>query len=312
MILGRFLLGLEGREQPWRKEEEIAFLCTVPGFDRHFATLDGFGIKMLTLNLCEDGIDLQHLQERLQENNNIKGIICVPRHSNPSGEVFTDQNITSFLELTKAYNPNFINLFDHAYLIHDFAKTLKQTPIPLLAQQIGALDNIAVFTSFSKVTFGGGGLSFLTTGPDNFAMLQQVRNMMVICPDKINQKRHVNFLQNKENIQIHMQKHATLIKPKFDLVVDKLKRLPKTCGTFTEPTGGYFVTYYASKPVAKRIVELCKGAGLLLTPAGSTFPYGNDPNDAVLRIAPTYIDLQQLELAMDIFTVAAQIADIEI
>ena len=236
MILGRFLLGLEGREQPWRKEEEIAFLCTVPGFDRHFATLDGFGIKMLTLNLCEDGIDLQHLQERLQENNNIKGIICVPRHSNPSGEVFTDQNITSFLELTKAYNPNFINLFDHAYLIHDFAKTLKQTPIPLLAQQIGALDNIAVFTSFSKVTFGGGGLSFLTTGPDNFAMLQQVRNMMVICPDKINQKRHVNFLQNKENIQIHMQKHATLIKPKFDLVVDKLKRLPKTCGTFTEPT----------------------------------------------------------------------------
>ena len=312
MILGRFLLGLEGREQPWRKEEEIAFLCTVPGFDRHFATLDSFGIKMLTLNLCEDGIDLQHLQERLQENNNIKGIICVPRHSNPSGEVFTDQNITSFLELTKAYNPNFINLFDHAYLIHDFAKTLKQTPIPLLAQQIGALDNIAVFTSFSKVTFGGGGLSFLTTGPDNFAMLQQVRNMMVICPDKINQKRHVNFLQNKENIQIHMQKHATLIKPKFDLVVDKLKRLPKTCGTFTEPTGGYFVTYYASKPVAKRIVELCKGAGLLLTPAGSTFPYGNDPNDAVLRIAPTYIDLQQLELAMDIFTVAAQIADIEI
>ena len=312
MILGRFLLGLEGREQPWRKEEEIAFLCTVPGFDRHFATLDSFGIKMLTLNLCEDGIDLQHLQERLQENNNIKGIICVPRHSNPSGEVFTDQNITSFLELTKAYNPNFINLFDHAYLIHDFAKTLKQTPIPLLAQQTGALDNIAVFTSFSKVTFGGGGLSFLTTGPDNFAMLQQVRNMMVICPDKINQKRHVNFLQNKENIQIHMQKHATLIKPKFDLVVDKLKRLPKTCGTFTEPTGGYFVTYYASKPVAKRIVELCKGAGLLLTPAGSTFPYGNDPNDAVLRIAPTYIDLQQLELAMDIFTVAAQIADIEI
>ena len=205
--------------------------------------------------------------------------------------MFTDQNITSFLELTKAYNPNFINLFDHAYLIHDFAKTLKQTPIPLLAQQIGALDNIAVFTSFSKVTFGGGGLSFLTTGPDNFAMLQQVRNMMVICPDKINQKRHVNFLQNKENIQIHMQKHATLIKPKFDLVVDKLKRLPKTCGTFTEPTGGYFVTYYASKPVAKRIVELCKGAGLLLTPAGSTFPYGNDPNDAVLRIAPTYICL---------------------
>ena len=312
IILGRFLLGLEGKELPWRKEDEIAFLCTVPGFDRHFATLDGFGIKMLTLNLCEDGIDLQHLQERLQENNNIKGIICVPRHSNPSGEVFTDDNITSFLEITKAYNTNFINLFDHAYLIHDFAETLKQTPIPILAQQIGALDNIAVFTSFSKVTFGGGGLSFLTTGPDNFSMLQQVRNMMVICPDKINQKRHINFLQNKENILNHMQKHAALIKPKFDLVIDKLKKLPETCGTFTKPTGGYFVTYYASKPVAKRIVELCEGAGLLLTPAGSTFPYGDDPNDAVLRIAPTYIDLQQLEVAMDIFIIAAQIADIEI
>ena len=306
LLLGRYLFGLN--DNPWKDEEEPAFLCAVPGFDRHFATLEGLNIKMHTVDLCSSGVNIEDLRDKLSKYPNIKGFICVPRHSNPSGEVFSDENIIDLLKITKAHDPNFINLFDHAYLIHDFDETQTQTPIPVLADSLGALDNVAVFTSFSKVTFGGGGMAFLTTGEKNFKLIEKVRNMMVICPDKINQRRHVNFLKNKVNIIEHMKKHADLIKPKFDLVDKKLSHLPNEIGEYTKPTGGYFVTFYAKRPIAKKIVALSAEAGLMLTPAGSTYPYGNDPNDSVLRIAPTYINLDELDTAMDIFVLAAQIA----
>ena len=306
LLLGRYLFGLN--DNPWKDEEEPAFLCAVPGFDRHFATLEGLNIKMHTVDLCSSGVNIEDLRDKLSKYPNIKGFICVPRHSNPSGEVFSDENIIDLLKITKAHDPNFINLFDNAYLIHDFDETQTQTPIPVLADSLGALDNVAVFTSFSKVTFGGGGMAFLTTGEKNFKLIEKVRNMMVICPDKINQRRHVNFLKNKANIIEHMKKHADLIKPKFDLVDKKLSHLPNEIGEYTKPTGGYFVTFYAKRPIAKKIVALSAEAGLMLTPAGSTYPYGNDPNDSVLRIAPTYINLDELDIAMDIFVLAAQIA----
>jgi len=306
LLLGRYLFGLN--DNPWKDEEEPAFLCAVPGFDRHFATLEGLNIKMHTVDLCSSGVNIEDLRDKLSKYPNIKGFICVPRHSNPSGEVFSDENIIDLLKITKAHDPKFINLFDHAYIIHDFDETQAQTPIPVLADGLGALDNVAVFTSFSKVTFGGGGMAFLTTGEKNFKLIEKVRNMMVICPDKINQRRHVNFLKNKVNIIEHMKKHADLIKPKFDLVDKKLSHLPNEIGEYTKPTGGYFVTFYAKRPIAKKIVALSAEAGLMLTPAGSTYPYGNDPNDSVLRIAPTYINLDELDIAMDIFVLAAQIA----
>ena len=310
LLLGRSLFGLDNKK-PWKDNKESAFLCAVPGFDRHFATLEGLGLKMHTVKLCPSGIDLDDLNKKLSKHPNIKGLICVPRHSNPSGEVFSDENIIDLLKITKEHNPEFINLFDHAYLIHDFDETQNQTPIPVLADSLGALDNVAVFTSFSKVTFGGGGMAFLTTGKKNFKLIEKVRNMMVICPDKINQRRHVNFFKNKLNVLEHMKKHANLIRPKFELVNHKLSSLPSEIGEFTNPTGGYFVTFYAKKPIARKIVSLCAEAGLMLTPAGSTYPYGNDPNDSVLRIAPTYVDTDELEVAMDIFMLAAQIAHSE-
>ena len=309
LLLGRSLFGIDN--DPWKDDSESAFLCAVPGFDRHFATLEGLGLQMHTVNLCSSGIDLDDLNQKLSKYPNIKGLICVPRHSNPSGEVFSDENVINLLKITKEYNPNFINLFDHAYLIHDFDETQTQTPIPILADSLNAVDNIAVFTSFSKVTFGGGGMAFLTTGEKNFKLIERVRNMMVICPDKINQRRHVNFFKNKSNILMHMQKHADLIRPKFELVNKKLSQLSNEIGEYTTPTGGYFVTFYSKKPIAKRIVTLCAEAGLLLTPAGSTYPYGDDPNDSVLRIAPTFIDMDELDVAMDIFVLSANIAHSE-
>ena len=309
LLLGRSLFGIDNN--PWKDDSESAFLCAVPGFDRHFATLEGLGLQMHTVNLCSSGIDLDDLNQKLSKYPNIKGLICVPRHSNPSGEVFSDENVINLLKITKEYNSNFINLFDHAYLIHDFDETQTQTPIPILADSLNAVDNIAVFTSFSKVTFGGGGMAFLTTGEKNFKLIERVRNMMVICPDKINQRRHVNFFKNKSNILMHMQKHADLIRPKFELVNKKLSQLSNEIGEYTRPTGGYFVTFYSKKPIAKRIVTLCAEAGLLLTPAGSTYPYGDDPNDSVLRIAPTFIDMDELDVAMDIFVLSANIAHSE-
>ena len=309
LLLGRSLFGVDN--DPWKDDSESAFLCAVPGFDRHFATLEGLGLQMHTVNLCPSGIDLDDLNQKLLKYPNIKGLICVPRHSNPSGEVFSDENIIKLLKITKEYNSNFINLFDHAYLIHDFDETQNQTPIPVLADSLNAMDNVAVFTSFSKVSFGGGGLAFLTTGEKNFKLIERVRNMMVICPDKINQRRHVNFFKNKSNILEHMKKHAELVRPKFELVKQKLSQLSNEIGEYTSPTGGYFVTFYSKKPIAKRIVALCAKAGLLLTPAGSTYPYGDDPNNSVLRIAPTYIDMNELDVAMDIFVLSAQIAHSE-
>ena len=309
LLLGRSLFGVDN--DPWKDDSESAFLCAVPGFDRHFATLEGLGLQMHTVNLCPSGIDLDDLNQKLFKYPNIKGLICVPRHSNPSGEVFSDENIIKLLKITKEYNSNFINLFDHAYLIHDFDETQNQTPIPVLADSLNAMDNVAVFTSFSKVTFGGGGMAFLTTGEKNFKLIERVRNMMVICPDKINQRRHVNFFKNKSNILEHMKKHAELVRPKFELVKQKLSQLSNEIGEYTSPTGGYFVTFYSKKPIAKRIVALCAKAGLLLTPAGSTYPYGDDPNNSVLRIAPTYIDMNELDVAMDIFVLSAQIAHSE-
>ena len=309
LLLGRSLFGVDN--DPWKDDSESAFLCAVPGFDRHFATLEGLGLQMHTVNLCPSGIDLDDLNQKLLKYPNIKGLICVPRHSNPSGEVFSDENIIKLLKITKEYNSNFINLFDHAYLIHDFDETQNQTPIPVLADSLNAMDNAAVFTSFSKVTFGGGGMAFLTTGEKNFKLIERVRNMMVICPDKINQRRHVNFFKNKSNILEHMKKHAELVRPKFELVKQKLSQLSNEIGEYTSPTGGYFVTFYSKKPIAKRIVALCAKAGLLLTPAGSTYPYGDDPNNSVLRIAPTYIDMNELDVAMDIFVLSAQIAHSE-
>ncbi len=309
LLLGRYLFGVDN--DPWKDDSESAFLCAVPGFDRHFATLEGLGLQMHTVNLCPSGIDIDDLNQKLLKYPNIKGLICVPRHSNPSGEVFSDENIIKLLKITKEYNSNFINLFDHAYLIHDFDETQNQTPIPVLADSLNAMDNAAVFTSFSKVTFGGGGMAFLTTGEKNFKLIERVRNMMVICPDKINQRRHVNFFKNKSNILEHMKKHAELVRPKFELVKQKLSQLSNEIGEYTSPTGGYFVTFYSKKPIAKRIVALCAKAGLLLTPAGSTYPYGDDPNNSVLRIAPTYIDMNELDVAMDIFVLSAQIAHSE-
>ena len=305
MILAKYLFA---DPVPWKDLDSPKFICPVPGFDRHFRMLEDFGIEMITVPLMEEGVDIQKLKEVLNSNTNVMGIICVPRHSNPSGEVYSDQNIKEIFSTGNAYSADFLYLFDHAYLVHDFLPTREQTPTWKLAEDSKTLNQTAVVTSFSKVTFGGGGLSFMAASDVNLNLIKRIRGSMVICPDKINQKRHTQFFSGLDDIKNHMAKHADLIRPKFEITYEALKKLDKDYGNFSEPTGGYFITFISEKPIASRIVELCKEAGVLLTAAGATFPYGKDPKNNTLRIAPTFIDEKELEVAMDVFVTAVQIA----
>jgi len=305
MVLSKYLFA---KPLPWKDADAPKFICPVPGFDRHFRMLEDFGIEMITVPLIEEGVDLDLLADALENNTNVLGIICVPRHSNPSGEVYSDNNINELFKIGKKYSEDFLFLFDHAYLVHDFLPTKDQTPVWELSEQNNTTNQTVVVTSFSKVTFGGGGLSFMAASDENLALIKRIRGSMVICPDKINQKRHTQFFKDLDAIKNHMRKHADLVRPKFEIAYRALEKLDKEIGEYSQPTGGYFITFKSQKPIASKIVEYCKEAGVLLTPAGATHPYGNDPKNNTLRIAPTFITEKELEIAMDVFVTAVQIA----
>jgi DNA-binding transcriptional MocR family regulator len=299
---------LFGSKKAWKNINSPKFICPVPGFDRHFRMFEDLGIEMITIPLVDDGVCIESLTEVLQNETDVVGMICVPRHSNPSGEVYSDNNILEIFEVSKNYSEDFLVLFDNAYLVHDFLPTRKQSDVWKLAQQVNAENNAVVVTSFSKVTFGGGGLSFLAASGKNLELIKRMRASMVICPDKINQKKHIDFFKDKNSIIEHMKNHADLIRPKFELSYKILEKLSSDYGTFSKPTGGYFITYKTNKSIATKVVDLCKSVGVLITPAGATFPYGQDPLDNIIRIAPTFVDEENLVLAMDVFITAVQVA----
>ena len=305
LILANYLFGLE---TPWKDQEDVAFICPVPGFDRHFRLLDDFGIKMLPVPLTGSGVDIEKFKELIEKNKNIKGIMCVPRHSNPSGDIYSDENISEILQLGKEYSSEFLFIFDNAYLVHDFSPSTKQTPVWDLAKKHNVLDQTAIFCSFSKVTFGSGGLSFAAAGTELFNLLVRQRTSMIVSADKVNQLRHIEFFKNKDDVLSHMKKHADLVRPKFEVAYAALDSLDSTIGYYQKPTGGYFISYNTCKPIAKRVIALCEEAGVLITPAGSTYPHFEDPKDSNIRLAPTFLDIDNLKEAMEVFTTALQIA----
>ena len=307
-VLSNFLFA---KPTPWKDLKNPKFICPVPGFDRHFMMLEDFGIEAIGIPLKEDGIDLDKFKNILDNDDNFLGILCVPKHSNPSGEIYSDSNLKKMFEIGSNYSEKFLFLFDHAYLIHDFLPTPEQKPLWELVTKMNVQDQTVITTSFSKVTFGGGGISFMATAGHSLDLIKKVRTTMIICPDKLNQKRHVEFFQNVESIKRHMERHAELIRPKFETAYSYLEELPSECGTFSKPTGGYFITYSTSKPIASKVVELCKEMGVLITPAGSTFPKNYDPNDSVIRLAPTYVSKDNLESAMEVFVTAVQLAHLD-
>ena len=304
-VLANFLFA---EPRPWKDIKNPKFICPVPGFDRHFMMLDDFGIEAVPVPLNEDGVNLEEFSNILQNQEDVVGMLCVPRHSNPSGEIYSDENLLELFRIGSQFSDKFLFLFDHAYLVHDFLPSKEQRPLWDLALEARVEDQTVVTTSFSKVSFGGGGISFYASSGNSLDLIKKVRTTMIICPDKLNQKRHVEFFKNADSVKTHMKKHADLIRPKFEIAYSYLDKLPEECGSFSRPTGGYFITYCTNKPIATKVVELCKRMGVLITPAGSTFPKNHDPKDSVIRLAPTYVSKDDLAEAMEVFVTAVELA----
>ncbi|MBQ8016428.1 MAG: aminotransferase class I/II-fold pyridoxal phosphate-dependent enzyme, partial [Clostridia bacterium] len=274
--------------EPWIKQEGIKFLCPVPGYDRHFSILEHFGIEMINIPTDENGPDMDMIDELIKDEK-VKGVFCVPMYSNPSGITYSDETVRRFAALKPAAK-DFRVIWDNAYCIHH----INDTPDKLLnifevSKEYGSEDFFIEVTSTSKVTFPGAGISVLAASDANIKSIKSRMTVQTIGYDKINQLRHVNYLKNKAGVEAHMLKHAEILKPKFDAVLVAFENnlSGKGIATWTKPNGGYFISLDVYEGCAKRTVDLCKEAGVTLTGAGATYPYGNDPEDKNIRIAPT-------------------------
>ncbi|MBE6825822.1 MAG: aminotransferase [Ruminococcus sp.] len=308
-----FSHGLMGNT-PWCKLDKVKFLCPVPGYDRHFKITEFFGIEMINVPMDENGPDMDMVERLVAEDESIKGIWCVPQYANPSGISYSDDTVRRMAALKPAA-ADFRVYWDNAYCVHHLNENPKVIlPILAEAKRVGNGNMVYLFGSTAKVTFAGAGVAMMAASRENLADLTRALTVFTISFDKINQMRHVKFFDGKfENILAHMQKHSALIKPKFDVVLNTLaaELKPLGIGSWTEPQGGYFVSYDAPAGCAKRIVQLCKEAGVVLTGAGATYPYGKDPEDRNIRIAPTYPTVEELQQAMDLFVLCVKLAAAE-
>ncbi|MER5387628.1 aminotransferase class I/II-fold pyridoxal phosphate-dependent enzyme [Saccharopolyspora sp. NPDC002686] len=291
---------LPGGQRRWVEEPEIAFLCPVPGYDRHFALCERFGIKMIQVPMTADGPDMDVVERLVAEDPKIKGIWCVPKYSNPDGTVYSDETVRRLAAMPTAA-PDFRIFWDNAYAVHHLTdEAVEIADVLALCAENGNPDRAFIFGSTSKITFAGGGVAFFGSSPANIEWWLACTAKRSIGPDKINQLRHVRFLRDAEGLREHMRQHAALIRPKFD-AVDKIltAELGDTgLASWTKPAGGYFISLQVPEGCARAVVAKAKEAGIALTPAGATHPYGDDPTDSVIRIAPTFPDQAELEEAI--------------
>ena len=298
---------------PWQKQGQVKFLCPVPGYDRHFTICNYFHIEMIPIAMDENGPDMDTIEKLVSSDSMIKGIWCVPKFSNPTGIVYSDEVVRRFANLKPAAD-DFRIYWDNAYAIHDLGATqAKISNIVRLCEEAGNPNMVYVFASFSKVSFAGSSVTCMASSSSNCDYIRKRLTAQTIGPDKLAQLRHVRFFRDADNVVAHMEKHAAILRPKFKLVSDTLNRElgPLGIAEWTEPKGGYFVSFNALEGCAKRVVVLCAEAGVALTPAGATFPNGNDPKDRNIRIAPTYPPLAELEQALNIFCTAVKLASAE-
>ena len=298
--------------EPWSKQGAIKFLCPVPGYDRHFSILEHFGIEMINIPTDENGPDMD-LIDSLIADEKVKGIICVPMYSNPSGNTYSDETVRRFAALKPAAK-DFRVIWDNAYCVHhinDEHDSLMN--IFDAAKEYGSEDMFIEVTSTSKITFPGAGVAALAASEANIAAIKSRMTVQTIGYDKINQLRHANYLRDFAGVEAHMQRHADILKPKFSAVLDafEAKLAGKGIAQWTKPNGGYFISLDVYEGCAKRTVALCKEAGVTLTGAGATFPYGKDPEDKNIRIAPTFPSRDELCKAVEILCVCVEIAAIE-
>lgn len=313
-IARAMLLGVLGGKKPWGKYEHVKFLCPVPGYDRHFAICQSMGIEMINVPYKEDGPDMDMIEKLVSEDEEIKGIWCVPMYSNPTGITYSDEVVKRFANLS-AKADDFRIFWDNAYCVHH----LTDTPDHVLnileeCKKTGKENMVYIFTSTSKISFPGGGLAVIAASEANIAFIKSQMTYQTIGYDKLNQLRHARYFKNFDGIKAQMEKHKAIIAPKFEVVLNTLDKeiAGLEIGSWHKPNGGYFVSFTGLNGTAKRIVSLCKEAGVVMTGAGATYPYGIDPDDNNIRIAPTYPTVSELQTAMDIFCVAIKLASVEI
>ncbi len=299
---------------PWCRLEKVNFLCPVPGYDRHFAITEYFGIGMIPVPMTPTGPDMALVEKLVAEDESIKGIWCVPKYSNPDGISYSDETVRRFARLKPAAK-DFRIFWDNAYGMHHLYDDRQDYLIEILAEckRAGNPDLVYKFASTSKITFPGSGIAALATSPNNMEDIRKQLKNQTIGHDKVNQLRHVRFFKDIHGMVEHMRKHADILRPKFEMVEDTLERElgELGIGSWTKPLGGYFIGFESLPGCAKEIVSRCKKAGVTMTPAGATWPYGKDPQDSSIRIAPTFPPLEELEKASRLFSLCVKIVSAE-
>lgn len=299
-------------DKPWMQQGKIKFICNVPGYDRHFTICEHFGIEMLNVEMTENGPDVEKIRE-LVKDPSVKGMFCVPKYSNPDGVTYSDDTVRALAALQPAAK-DFRVIWDNAYVVHD----LTDTPDRLLnifdaCKPFGSEDMFVEFTSTSKISFPGAGVSAIAASDANIKAIKARLAMQTISYDKMNQLRHVKYFKNLEGIQAHMKKHAAIIAPKFKIVLDAFESQLRENGlaNWTTPNGGYFISLNTTGCSAKRVGELCKELGVVLTTVGATYPYGIDAGDRNIRIAPTYPSVDDLKKAAEVLCLCIKLATLE-
>lgn len=299
---------------PWSKLDKVKFLCPVPGYDRHFAITEEFGIEMINIPMTEDGPDMDLVEQYVNNDAAVKGIWCVPKYSNPEGVVYSDETVRRFANLKPAA-ADFRIFWDNAYVVHHLYEDNQAQILNILdeCEKAGNPDIVFQFCSTSKVSFPGSGIAAISASAANIADIKKRLTIQTIGHDKINQLRHVKFFKDLKGVEKHMMKQAALIRPKFEMVEKMFTEeiASRGIGSWMNPLGGYFISFEALEGCAKKIVAKCKEAGVVLTGAGSPYPYKKDPKDSVIRIAPTYPSMDELKEAAKVFTVVVRLVSVD-
>lgn len=306
------LKGVLGSKKPWGAYQPPKFICPVPGYDKHFGFCEFCGIEMIPVDLREDGPDMDQVEKLVASDESIKGMWCVPKYSNPYGAVYSEE-VCRRLASMKCAAEDFRLFWDDAYRYHDIYQEHTLPNMLKLCTEAGNPNRVFLFGSTSKITLAGSGVTFMAASLENIAFIKKQLLSQTVGWDKMNMLRHVRYLKDLDHIKALMKRHAAILRPNFDAVLDAFDRefTGLDVGAWTKPDGGFFITFKSLNGCAKRIVQLCKDAGVTLTNAGATHPYGKDPEDAYIRIAPTYPPLDELCKAMDVFCCAVKLAAVE-
>lgn len=313
-VLFAWQFGPNGKDSAWRNEGNVKFLCPVPGYDRHFAICEEFGIEMINIPMDDNGPDMDQVETLIANDSSIKGIWCVPKYSNPTGCIYSEEVVERLAKLGTIAASNFRVFYDNAYAVHDLSEHPAELPnIMQFCRKYGTEDSVLQFTSTSKVTFAGAGIAFMGASEHNLNTIQQHMGILSIGPDKVNQLRHLRVIKNLTGLKAHMKKHAELLRPRFDCVLQHLSNnfADSDLGQWNSPEGGYFISFDTRPGLASAVINLASEAGVKLTPAGATFPYGKDEDDSNIRLAPSFPTLEDIDAAMAVFCNSVKLASVE-